>query len=86
MSNIIDELGKLFKPKKPDVQPQPLPVPNFVDKVPYLRVLALLRDVNLKKLWPVFVSVPAIVFFAISGLLAWCVLVVKFVTGIFRLW
>ena len=66
-------LNEFWWRKKPDnVPPQPPPPqPETDDKTPWLRVWLALRNVNLKELWPVFISVPAIVFFAISGLIAW---------------
>lgn len=84
MTNIIDEVNKWFRPKKPDTIP--LPTPDDITRTPYLRAWALVRNIDLKALWPVFVSVPAIVFFAISGVLAWVVLFFKFLLSIFRLW
>ena len=76
--SIIDELlGR----KKPEPKPG---VDENGDRTPWMRVWLTLRAINLKELWPVFVSVPAIVFFAISGMVAWlyvclraCVLFVR---------
>lgn len=77
MSWIDDILGRK---KDPDA-PQPT---HDSDRTPWLRIWALLRDINLKELWPVIISVPMIVFFAISGFIAWlyiclrgCVLFVR---------
>jgi hypothetical protein len=70
------------KPSTPNV---PIDEPG---RTPWLRVWRLLRDVNLKDLWPVVISVPTIVFFAISGFIAWVYLllraVVLFVRKLFR--
>lgn len=63
-----------FNPKK---DPAPLPPDTSPDKTPWMRVWLTLRAVNLKELWPVFVSVPAIVFFAISGFIAWLYLIAR---------
>lgn len=63
----------------------PVAVP---DRTPWMRVWLTLRSVNLKELWPVVLSVPAIVFFAISGMLAWLYLCLRacvlFVRRLFR--
>jgi hypothetical protein len=71
------------KKKKPDNTP-----PVERTQTPWLRVWALLSTVNLKELWPVLLSVPAIVFFAISGFIAWVYIclraVVLFVRRLFK--
>ena len=86
-------LNEFWWRKKPDnvpPQPTPSPQPESDDKTPWLRVWLTLRTVNLKELWPVFISVPAIVFFAISGLIAWLYLllrgIMRFIKGIFCFW
>lgn len=83
MSWIDDILGR----KKPDVPAPPPPIDGS-DRTPWMRVWLTLRTVNLKELWPVIVSVPAIVFFAISGFVAWLYLglraVVLFVRKMFK--
>jgi hypothetical protein len=74
-----------FKPQNKPVLPVPDSSP---DKTPWMRVWLTLRAVNLKELWPVFVSIPAIVFFAISGFIAWLYLIaracVSFVRRLFK--
>ena len=87
MSNPWDTLnGWLRKPKTPDL-PQPLPV-DEPGRTPWLRVWTILRTVNLKELWPLALSVPSIVFFAISGVVAWVYVllraVVLFVRKLFK--
>jgi hypothetical protein len=49
-----------------------------------MRIWALLRAVNFQELWPVLVSVPVLVFFALSGLVAWLVMAVRFLYTIWR--
>lgn len=44
----------------------------------YLRALLILRQIDFKKLLPVFLTVPAVLFFAISGFIAWLGLLVGF--------
>jgi hypothetical protein len=44
----------------------------------YLRALLILRQIDFKKLLPAFLTVPAVLFFAISGFIAWLGLLVGF--------
>lgn len=74
----------LIRPKKPaDITPVDVP-----GRTPWVRVWRALQNVNLKELWPVVLSVPAIVFFAISGFIAWVYLILRamvlFVRKLFR--
>jgi hypothetical protein len=71
MSLIDDILGR----KNPE--PTLAPVDAGPDRTPWTRVWLTLRSVNLKELWPVVISVPAIVFFAISGMVAWLYLFLR---------
>ena len=75
-ASFLDRLKKLLghetKPAVPDV---PAPVPA---ETHYLRALALLRQIDFKKLGPVVFTVPAVLFFAISGVIAWLGLLVGF--------
>ena len=88
MASVLDSIRNLWRKKdnKPVVPPAPEPAkpaaPSVIDK---LRAVALLREIPFEKLLPLFISVPAIVFFAISGLLAWIVLTLKFMLGLFNL-
>lgn len=77
-----------FKPKTPNFPPLvPASGEDDPKRTPWVRVWLALRQINLKELWPVVVSVPAIVFFAISGMVAWLYLVlrgiVRFIAGVF---
>lgn len=68
-------LNDWLKHKAPET---PLvPTDEGPDRTPWLRVWFTLRSINLKELWPIFVSVPAIVFFAISGMVAWLYLCLR---------
>jgi len=82
--SLIDSWSALWK-KKP--APQPNPTPDSPEPasggVPWLRVGLLLRSIPFKKLKPVFFTVPALLFFAISGLIAWIVVVLRFAINIF---
>lgn len=68
--------------KKTDAPVPTPPVVDSPDRTPWMRVWLTLRTINLKELWPVVVSVPAIVFFAISGFIAWLYLCLR---GLWRL-
>lgn len=80
MNNLLDRLNGLWKKPQPDAEPE---TPT---SVPWVRVGLILRAIPFKKLLPAFVAVPAIVFFAISGLIAWLAVVLKFAVSIFHLW
>lgn len=71
------------KPLEPDQPPAPEPTndPKMAD---YLKVMRLLRQIDFKKLLPVFLTVPALVFFAISGLIAWLAVLCGFFIRIAR--
>lgn len=72
------------KPKKDDTTPDTPPTDD--SRVPLLRVYAILKSIQFRKLLPVFVSIPAIVFLAISGFIAWLMVLAKFAVGIFNMW
>jgi hypothetical protein len=83
MGALLDNLVKIFKPTTPDT---PTPETPETTNVPWLRVGVILKSIPFEKLFPVFVSVPTIVFLTISGAIAWLALLVKFVVGMFNLW
>ena len=73
------------------VKPRPVPPTPEPDQLPTIpipakgkiSVLALLwrlwrQRVDLEKLWPALISIPVILFFAISGMLAWVALLLGF--------
>lgn len=86
MSKFIDGLNGWLKPKAPETPVGP--TPDEPGRTPYLRVWAILRTVNLKELLPIVLSVPSIVFFAISGFIAWVYLILRaivlFVRNLFK--
>jgi len=55
------------------------------EQVSYVRAWLLLRKIDIKNLWPVIFSVPLLVFFAISGFIAWLVLFARFIVGLWSL-
>lgn len=79
----MELLDKLKNWLRPDKKPEPVPVPTpEPDKNPpglsdYVKAWRLLKDIPFRRIWPVLVSVPVIVFFALSGVAAW----VFFLTG-----
>jgi len=83
MNPILDRVTNWWK-KDPKPAPVPTPEPD-VKAIPWLRVGLILRSIPFSKLKPLFISVPAIVFFALSGVIAWVMLVLKFAVGIFKL-
>lgn len=86
---LLDKLtGWIWKKKKADVpQPTPAPVPepprqpNMVD---YVKAWRLLKEIPFHKLGRVVSLSGVIIFFAISGVLAWLSLVARFMLGIAR--
>ena len=80
MSRFWDSLQSLWRRTKPDETPE-----KAENDIPWLRVGILLRAIPFKKLLPVFISVPAVLFFTISGFVAWLVIFAKFVTSLFRM-
>ena len=83
MSTLVDKWRDLWKKPKPQPTPD---VPADVTPIPWVRVGLLLRSIPFQKLAPLFVSVPLIVFFALSGLLAWLLLLLRFAVNVFNVW
>jgi hypothetical protein len=77
----------LLKRKKPDVPPTPAPAPDpgTLSGPQWLKAWATLRQIPIKKLFPAVTSVGVVVFLALSGLLAWVVLVLSFIVRLFKL-
>lgn len=82
MSKLLDKLGGLWKKPTP-LQPD---APTTPDSIPWVRVGVILRSIPFKKLLPAFFAVPTLVFFALSGLVAWVMLLLRFAVNIFNLW
>ena len=55
-------------------------------KTSYIKAWWLLRKIDFKALLPVFISVPVILFFAFSGVLAWIAVIMRFAVTVFNLW
>lgn len=75
----------LRRKKQPDTDPV-VPEDAGTLKLPkYLQAWNILRNIPIKKLFPAVLSVSTVVFFAISGLLAWLVLICSFVVKLFKI-
>jgi hypothetical protein len=68
--SLWDRLKKLLGRETSPNSPEP--------ETHYLRALLILRQIDFKKLLPVFLTVPTVLFFAISGFIAWLGLLVGF--------
>lgn len=73
-NSLWDRLKKLLgKAAPPDAPVVPEP-----EQPQYLRAWLILRQIDFKKLAPAVFTVPAVLFFAISGFIAWLGLLVGF--------
>ena len=79
--SLLDGWQNLWR-KKPEPT-TPIDTPKINNGVPWLRVGLLLKSIPFKQLSPVFFTVPELLFFAISGLIAWIVVVLRFAVNIF---
>lgn len=86
MNKLIEKLGGLWKKPKPPTPDTPAPPADTDNAIPWVRVGIILRSIPFKKLLPAFFAVPTLLFFAISGLIAWIMLVLRFAVNIFNLW
>lgn len=87
---LLDKLNNWLwrkkKPTAPEPAPKPAPTtpprqPNVVD---YVKAWRLLKEIPFHKLGRVIGLSGVIVFFAISGVLAWVSLLAKFMFGVAR--
>lgn len=71
---------QLFRPKaKPaPVEEEPVSEPSW------LKIWLSLRKISVEHALAGLLTIPVLLFFAISGVLAWLVLAVKFVIGIYN--
>lgn len=77
-------LNDWWPKKTPDPSPASPEDDGTLGLPKYLQAWRTLRDIPIKKLFPAVVSVSAVVFFAISGVLAWLVLICSFVVKLFK--
>lgn len=86
--SFIDTLNNLLRRKPKPVpeppKPAPAPVPEPGLKT-YLKIWERLRKIPITQLFPAVTSVSAVVFFAISGVLAWLVIFCAFVLRLFKI-
>jgi hypothetical protein len=78
---IVDGWNDLWR-KKPQPTPDKPAVPDS-NGILLLRIGLILKSIPFKQLGPVFFTVPALLFFAISGLIAWIMVVLRFAINIF---
>jgi hypothetical protein len=83
-NSLFDKLRELIGRKKdptptPPPPPRPAPTPGAID---YLKAWRLLKDIPFQHLGRVVSASAVIVFFAISGLLAWVFVFVRFFIGL----
>lgn len=72
-----------FKKQIPTFVVKPtVATPPPVPKIGVLDGLQKLRSLNIRKLLPALISVPVVVFFAISGFIAWIVVMLKFLASL----
>lgn len=81
---LLDKLKNWLKPVTPAPTPEPAPTPNTPGLTDYVRAWRLLRDIPFRKIWPGLVSIPMIVFFAVSGIVAWLFFVLGFIVRLFQ--
>lgn len=80
------KLREWFKPKPKAPEAPKAPDNDGTLNLPgYLKLWSLLRTLPIKKLFPAVVSVSTVIFLAISGLVAWLVLVSSFVFRLFTI-
>lgn len=69
------------RPEKPEPAPVPAPAPVPPDadpnSTPWLRVWWQLRSLDMKKVGVALFTIPVIVFFAVSGMVAWLWLILR---------
>jgi len=68
MNQSDDQQELRLWPKEKPVEPPPPSAPGMLN---YVKAWTILRQIPIEKLGPVVALVPLIVFFAISGFIAW---------------
>lgn len=74
----------VFPRPKPKPTPEPEPAPKDPNGLLWLKIGLLLRKIPAKQALAGLITVPVLVFFAVSGFIAWLVLAVKFIVGIYN--
>jgi hypothetical protein len=79
LDRLNDLLGRKKKPEPVNPSPAPVPPPpNAPGTFDYLKAWRLLKNIPLHKLGSVISLSAVIVFFAVSGVIAWLVVFAKF--------
>lgn len=75
-----------FPKPAPKPEPPPAPAPDEPEKAPaaLLRAWLLLRNTKIEVLRTVFTFVPLTVFFALTGMLVWVILILRGLVWAFR--
>lgn len=85
LDRLNDLLGRKKKPVTPEPAPAPVPEPpRQPGAIDYLKAWRLLKDIPVQKLGKLVSMSAVIVFFAISGVLAWGWVFVKFLLTLNR--
>lgn len=85
LDRLNDLLGRKKKPATPEPTPEPAPEPaRQPGAIDYLKAWRLLKDIQIQKLGKLVSLSAVIVFFAISGVLAWGLVFVKFILTLNR--
>lgn len=87
---LLDKLNELLGRKKNPTPPAPTPEPpaptpaHRPTTVDYIKAWKLLKEIPFHKLGRAVSASAVVVFFAISGVLAWAALFLKFMLGVGR--
>jgi len=85
LDRLNDLLGRKKTPATPEPSPEPTPEPpRQPGAIDYLKAWRLLKDIQVQKLGKLVSMSAVIVFFAISGVLAWGLVFVKFLLTLNR--
>lgn len=83
---LLDRLRNWIKPDEtPEPEPTPAPPREPTSLADYMRAWRMLKEIPLKRIWPALLSVPVIVFFAVSGMAAWLLVLAGFALRLLRL-
>lgn len=88
MADNISKIWWPFRPKPVPPTPAPAPAPLPPQKptlLDYARAWKILKETKLEKIWPALVSVPVLLFFTLSGIVAWLITLAGFVLRFLRL-
>jgi hypothetical protein len=81
MPNVFDTLRNKIWPK-PKPTPTPVPQPEPLSALDYVKAWRVLKNIPVHKLAPVVLSSGFVLFLAISGVLAWAAVLLRFMLDI----